>query len=235
MPILPEVIKNLIIINVLMFFASYVFQPTMHEHLAMYPLMSSGFQPYQVITHMFMHGGSFHIFFNMYALFMFGRDSELAMGPKKFLLFYFLTGLGAVVLHQLAGYLELQYALQQLSSEQVDMLYEKGLPLLMNRQTFSDPDLAYANSVLNTPAVGASGAVYGVLVAFGMLYPNRVLMLLFPPMPIKAKYFVMIMGAFELYLILSMHQDNVAHFAHLGGALFGFLLIKYWRSRGERF
>jgi membrane associated rhomboid family serine protease len=227
MPFVPEVIKNLIIINVLMFLASLIFAPTMTEYLAMYPISSELFRPYQIITHMFMHANGFHIFFNMYALFMFGRDSELAMGAKKFLLFYFITGLGAVVLHQLAGYLELQYAISRLSTDEL-ALFEKGLTIK------GDLNLNYVYTVMNTPAVGASGAVYGVLVAFGMLYPNRVLMLLFPPIPIKAKYFVLIMGVIELYLGFQ-NNGNVAHFAHLGGALFGFLLINYWRSRGERF
>lgn len=234
MPFVPEVIKNLIIINVLMFLASLIFEPTMTAYLAMYPVSSEAFRPYQIISHMFMHANGFHIFFNMYALFMFGRDSELAMGAKKFLLFYFITGLGAVVLHQLAGYFELQYALSKLNADEVKDLYQNGLSHIMTNHNYREGHLAYANSVLNTPAVGASGAVYGVLVAFGMLYPNRVLLLLFPPIPIKAKYFVLIMGALELYLGFSMH-DNVAHFAHLGGAIFGFLLINYWRNRGERF
>ena len=123
---LPEVIKNLIIINVLMFLASMIFEPTMTEYLAMYPISSDGFRPYQIVSHMFMHANGFHIFFNMYALFMFGRDSELAMGAKKFLLFYFITGLGAVVLHQLAGYLELQYALSNLSEDEVAFLFNEG-------------------------------------------------------------------------------------------------------------
>jgi membrane associated rhomboid family serine protease len=229
MPFVPEVIKNLIIINVLMFLASLIFAPTMTEYLAMYPFSSELFRPYQIITHMFMHDTQnvFHIFFNMYALFMFGRDSELAMGAKKFLLFYFITGLGAVVLHQLAGYLELQYAISRLSTDEL-ALFEKGLTIK------GDLNLNYVYTVMNTPAVGASGAVYGVLVAFGMLYPNRVLLLLFPPIPIKAKYFVLIMGVIELYLGFQ-NNGNVAHFAHLGGALFGFLLINYWRNRGERF
>jgi membrane associated rhomboid family serine protease len=165
---------------------------------------------------------------------MFGRDTELTMGPKKFLLFYFATGLGAVALHQLAGYVELQYALQALSAEQTQTLYEKGFDLYINNKTFVDENLAYANSVMNQPAVGASGAVYGVLVAFAMLYPNRILMLLFPPIPIKAKYFVLIMAALEVYLSFSIN-DNVAHFAHLGGAILGFLLITYWRKTGEKF
>jgi membrane associated rhomboid family serine protease len=227
MPFVPEVIKYLIIINVLMFLASLIFEPTMTEYLAMYPISSEAFRPYQIITHMFMHANGFHIFFNMYALFMFGRDSELAMGAKKFLLFYFITGLGAVVLHQLAGYLELQYAISRLSTDEL-ALFEKGLTIK------GDLNLNYVYTVMNTPAVGASGAVYGVLVAFGMLYPNRVLLLLFPPIPIKAKYFVLIMGVIELYLGFQ-NNGNVAHFAHLGGALFGFLLINYWRNRGERF
>jgi membrane associated rhomboid family serine protease len=225
MPFVPEVIKNLIIINVLMFLAKLIFDPVITEYLAMYPISSESFRPYQIVSHMFMHGDGFHIFFNMYALFMFGRDSELAMGAKKFLLFYFITGLGAVVLHQIAGYVELQYALSKLSPEEMD-LFEKGFVGTSN--------LNYAHAVLNTPAVGASGAVYGVLVAFAMLYPNRVLLLLFPPIPIKAKYFVLIMGAIELYLGFNP-SGNVAHFAHLGGAIFGFLLINYWRNRGERF
>jgi membrane associated rhomboid family serine protease len=232
---IPEVIKNLIIINVLMFFASLVFHPMMQNYLAMYPVSSEAFQPYQIVSHMFMHGGGFHIFFNMYALFMFGRDVELAVGAKKFLMFYILTGLGAVALHQLAGYFELQYALQQLTEEQKTILYKDGLNAYMNGQNFQDKALAYANSVLNQPAVGASGAVYGVLVSFGMLYPNRVLLLLFPPIPIKAKYFVIIMGALELYMGFALNGDNVAHFAHLGGAIFGFFIIQYWRMKGERF
>jgi membrane associated rhomboid family serine protease len=234
MPFIPEVIKNLIIINVLMFFASQIFFPTMENYLALFPVSSEAFRPYQIISHMFMHGGVFHIFFNMYALFMFGRDTELAMGAKKFLLFYFITGLGAVFLHQLAGYIELQYALQQLRPDELERIHNEGLELIYRRLNFGEPTLKYANAALNAPAVGASGAVYGVLVAFGMLYPNRVLMLLFPPMPIKAKYFVLIMGAMEIYMGFTMN-DNVAHFAHLGGALFGFLLILYWRKQGERF
>jgi membrane associated rhomboid family serine protease len=218
-----------------MFFASLVFHPMMQNYLAMYPVSSEAFQPYQIVSHMFMHGGGFHIFFNMYALFMFGRDVELAVGAKKFLLFYILTGLGAVALHQLAGYFELQYALQQLTEDQKTILYKDGLNAYMNGQNFQDKALAYANSVLNQPAVGASGAVYGVLVSFGMLYPNRVLLLLFPPIPIKAKYFVIIMGALELYMGFALNGDNVAHFAHLGGAIFGFFIIQYWRMKGERF
>ena len=110
-----------------MFFASLVFHPMMQNYLAMYPVCSEAFQPYQIVSHMFMHGGGFHIFFNMYALFMFGRDVELAVGAKKFLMFYILTGLGAVALHQLAGYFELQYALQQLTEDQKTILYKDGL------------------------------------------------------------------------------------------------------------
>jgi membrane associated rhomboid family serine protease len=231
---LPEVVKNLLIINVLMYIASLVF-PTMQHHLALYPFSSEAFQPYQLLSHMFMHGSPTHIFFNMFALFMFGRDTEYTFGAKKFLLFYFVTGLGAALLHQLANYAELQYALSKLTPEHINEVYTNGLSYLSEEKNFRDETLAYANIALNRPAVGASGAVFGILAAFGMLYPNRMIMLLIPPIPMKAKYFVLIMGALELYLGFSQHQSGVAHFAHVGGALFGFLMILYWRSRGEKF
>ena len=232
---LPEVVKNLLIINVLMYIVSLAFHPTMQNYLALYPFSSDQFRPYQLVTHMFMHGSLTHIFFNMFALFMFGRDTEYAFGEKKFLLFYFVTGLGAALLHQLANYAELQYALSKLSPEHINELYTNGLNYLLVEKNFRDESLAYANLALNRPAVGASGAVFGVLAAFGMLYPNRMIMLLIPPIPMKAKYFVLIMGAVELYLGFSQYQSGVAHFAHVGGALFGFLMILYWRSKGEKF
>lgn len=232
---LPEVIKNLLIINILMYIASLIFHPAMQEYLALYPFSSEQFRPYQLVTHMFMHGSPMHIFFNMFALYMFGRDIEWAMGPMKFLLFYFVTGLGAALLHQIANYAELQYALSKLTPEQIQNVYANGLTYLMDNKDFADTYMSYANLALNRPAVGASGAVFGVLAAFGMLYPNRMIMLLIPPIPMKAKYFVLIMGAAELYLGFSQHQSGVAHFAHVGGALFGFLMILYWRRKGEKF
>lgn len=236
MPPIPEVIKNLLIINVLMYLAAAFFGQ-MSEYLALYPIMSEGFQPYQIITHMFMHsmGSIWHIAFNMFALWMFGRDVEYSMGAKKFLIFYFVAGLGAAFLHQVAGYIELQYAMANLTPEQITEVYNNGYDVMMGGQAYKNDDVQYFNAVLNTPAVGASGAIYGVLAAFGLLYPNRMIMLLIPPIPMKAKYFVIIMGAFALFAGVSGAQAGVAHFAHLGGALFGYLMILYWRKQGETF
>lgn len=208
MQVLPEVTKNLIIINVLMFLATLSFERFMYTYLSLFPVQSPLFQPYQVVTHMFMHGSSMHIFFNMFTLFMFGPDIERAFGPKKFLIYYLATGLGAAALHTFVQYIEVSQMAPN-SAELMDML--------------------------GTPTVGASGAIFGLLAAFGMLYPNRMLMLLIPPIPMKAKYFVLIFGAIELYLGLSGKQPGVAHFAHLGGAIFGVLIMLFWRSRGERF
>ncbi len=161
------------------------------------------FRPYQVVTYMFMHGNLMHIFFNMYALYMFGTAVETVWGPKKFLFYYLFTGFGALALQMLVQTIEFNY---------FDL----------------NPYAA------NVPMLGASGAVFGILAAYGMQFPNSELRLLFPPITLKAKYFILIYAALELGLGLSPFQTGVAHFAHLGGALFGFLLIIYWRKRGER-
>ncbi|MCP4439589.1 MAG: rhomboid family intramembrane serine protease [Aureispira sp.] len=208
MQVLPEVTKNLLIINVLMFLATLSFENFMYGNLSLFPVQSPDFQPYQVVTHMFMHGDGMHIFFNMFTLFMFGPDIERAFGPKKFLIYYLGTGLGAAALHTLVQYIEISQL---------------------------DPNTMAYMQHLFTPTVGASGAIFGLLAAFGMLYPNRMIMLLIPPIPMKAKYFVLIFGAIELYLGVSGKQPGVAHFAHLGGAIFGVLMVLFWRKRGERF
>lgn len=233
---IPDVVKNLLIINALMYVASLFFHPYMSDYLAMYPVSSSNFQPYQIITHMFMHDtmSIWHIAFNMFALWMFGREVEYAMGAKKFLLFYLVTGLGAAFLHQVAGYIELQYVAQGLDMSMLDRLNETGkYPSTLD--TATENQLIYAYRVMNIPAVGASGAIYGVLAAFGLLYPNRMIMLLIPPIPMKAKYFVIVMGAFALFAGFTGTQAGVAHFAHLGGAIFGYIMILIWRRRGETF
>lgn len=234
---LPEVTKNLLIINVLMYIAQLTFHPWMSTELAMYPVMSDGFQPYQIITHMFMHSvqSPFHIFFNMFALFMFGRDIENALGAKRFLIFYLLTGLGAAFLHQFAGYLEYQYLISELDPAMVTQIETNGLELIRENKYFVDPIAQQANLALNTRALGASGAIYGLLAAFGMLYPNRMIMLLIPPIPMKAKYFVLIFAGMALYFGITDSQGGIAHFAHLGGAIFGALLIFIWRKSGNRF
>jgi membrane associated rhomboid family serine protease len=171
--------------------------------LAMFYPSSVYFAPYQIITHMFMHGSISHLFFNMFAVFMFGPPLENLWGPKRFLFFYLVTGFGALFLHLFVKYIELHY---------------------MGADPIS----------VNVPVLGASGAVFGVLVGFGMNFPNTRLMLLFPPIPIKAKYFVAGYAVIELFLGLGNFSSGVAHFAHVGGALFGLLLILYWRKYGSR-
>jgi membrane associated rhomboid family serine protease len=259
---IPRVVKNLLIINALMLFADFVASTTfdiqLTRVLGLYYFESEFFQPYQIITHMFMHGGLTHLFFNMFALWMFGRVLESVWGSQRFLIYYFVTGLGAAALHTFVNYLELSSMMasaQNFMSNPTPEVFSAFISDHISRPSrqvydfiisWSDQpgNQAYItqavsmveNSVrqqMNIPTVGASGAVFGVLLAFGMLFPNTRLMLLFPPIPIKAKYFVIAYGAIELYLGLTRPGSNIAHFAHLGGMLFGFLLIKYW-NRNER-
>lgn len=204
---IPPVTRNLIIINVLMFIATLINQDFMVGNFALFYPKSPFFRPWQIITHMFMHGGFWHIFFNMYSLLIFGMVVERAIGSKKFLLFYFVTGLGAVALHLGVEYIQ--------------------------AQAYMASNIANYTALLGTPTLGASGAIYGVLIAFAMLYPNATLTLLFPPIPLKAKWWVLIFAAIELMTGVTGTVAGVAHFAHLGGMLFGFLMIYYWRKTGK--
>lgn len=256
----PPVIKNLVLINIVFFVASWTlpkaFNIDLTAYLALYHPSSPYFKPVQFVTHMFMHASFWHIFFNMYVLWSFGRILEMAWGGKRFLLYYFITGIGAAVLHLLVtGYeiAQLQEGvtaylnspgpeafgqfvnnyLPSASRHVADFSSSWGLDP-QNRSYYVEAE-AFVLDALNhsrdVPTVGASGAVYGVLLAFGMLFPNTVLMLIFPiPLRIKAKYLVLILGGMELLLGLSNSgADNIAHFAHLGGMLFGFFLVRFWR------
>jgi membrane associated rhomboid family serine protease len=236
----PPVVKNLIIINVIMLLATYVvenvFRFDLSGTLGLYFFQSAHFRPFQIITHMFMHGGITHLFFNMFALWMFGRVLEQVWGSQRFFLYYFVTGLGAVVLHSVVNFIEISALKSHLTADQINLVLSDGYSLWEQGKTFSDPQMAKLCTFLNVPTIGASGAVFGVLLAFGMLFPNTELMLLFPPIPIKAKYFVIGYGVIELFMGVSNFKfDNVAHFAHLGGMLFGFILIKYWNRRKDIF
>lgn len=236
---IPLVVKNLLIINVLALLASYAFQSSMgidiNRTLGLYYFQSESFRPFQIVTHMFMHGGLTHLFFNMFALWMFGRVLESVWGGKRFFIYYFVTGLGAAALHTFVNFIEIQSIMANLTPEQIALVKAEGPALWATRQNYLDEGMAALNRALNIPTVGASGAVFGVLLAFGMLFPNTQLMLLIPPIPIKAKYFVIIYGVIELYLGLTKPGSNIAHFAHLGGMLFGFLLIKYWNRTSNKF
>ena len=205
MPRITDVVKNLLIINVLLFLAVQVMQNLpLREMLVLYNPLSQPFKPYQIVTHMFMHADVGHLFFNMFALYMFGTALETTWGPKRFLFFYLFTGLGAMVFHFLIWYLEIYIGYGSLPAQ----IVERPVAVL-----------------------GASGAVFGLLAGFGMLFPNATLMLLIPPIPMKAKYFVILYAVAELLMGVTNTMSGVAHFAHLGGALFGFLLILYWRRR----
>jgi len=203
---IPPVVRNLLIINTLMLLAMSINEEFMLEKFALFYPASPFFKPYQYITYMFMHGGFAHLFFNMYALFLFGSVLEQVWGSKKFFIYYMITGLGAAAFFTFTNWLvSTGYSPEQY----IDLL--------------------------RTPTVGASGAVFGILLGYGMLFPNNVLQLLIPPVALKAKWLVIIYGALELVLGITASGSNIAHFAHIGGMLFGFILIKYWNKKGRMY
>ena len=205
---MPVVTKNLLAINVLAFFAMLAAAKNgidLDSVLGLHFFMAEDFRLYQLVTYMFMHGGFTHLFFNMFALWMFGRQLEYELGSQRFFTYYMVCGIGAALLQLGGGYAEFMHSVA-----------ETGLQASVR--------------LLATPTVGASGAVYGLLLAFGVLHPNNVIMLIFPPIAMKAKWFVVIYGLLELFFGLSGYQAGVAHFAHLGGMLWGFLLL-WWGKR----
>ncbi len=236
--ILPPVVKNLLIINGLFFLATMAlgrYGIDLVELLGLFIPQSEYFRPHQLVSYIFMHGGMNHIFFNMFALWMFGNAIENYWGGKRFLIYYMVTGLGAGFIH--LGVMEIQLfsVLKELSFEQIEMVKNEGSAVLQAGQNYSESALAKLNLLLNTPTVGASGSVFGLLLAFGMMFPNAQIYLYFL-FPIKAKYFVIGYGLIELFSGISNRAgDNVAHFAHLGGMIFGFILIKFWQKKGSRF
>ncbi|MDO9340107.1 MAG: rhomboid family intramembrane serine protease [Bacteroidales bacterium] len=231
---LPPVVKNIIMINALMLLASYaansVFEIDLNSVLGLYFPKSEQFMPVQIVTHMFMHGNFWHLFFNMYALYIFGQVLENVWGPKRFFIYYIVCGLGAALIHESVLAFQYNHLAQALSPENLQLVLDEGTATLNQGKVFSDSAMQSLQIFLNTPTVGASGAIFGVLLAFGVLFPNTQLMLLIPPIPIKAKYFVIIYGAIELYLAVTQSGGNIAHAAHLGGMLFGYLLLRYWRK-----
>ena len=197
------IVKHFIIINVIMFVLTLLAENFMLEKFALFYFNSPFFKPYQLISYIFMHGGFMHILFNMYSLYIFGSVLESVWGGKKFFIYYMVTGIGAALFHLFITYLRI----------------ESGV---------LDPYLA---SII--PMVGASGAIYGLLLAYGVLFPNNVLTLFFPPVSLKAKYMVFVFGGLEFLLGVGGSGDGVAHFAHLGGMLFGFVILMIWK-RGNK-
>jgi len=219
--ILPLIIKNLLIINGLVFLAQITLSDKVpiDNLFALHTWQSSYFKPWQFVTHLFMHGDFGHLFSNMFALWMFGSILENLWGPKRFLTFYLICGLGAALCHMGVLY----YEAEQLISEY------NALPAY-HQSTYT----AVVNAKLNSATVGASGAVFGCLAAFGYLFPNTYIYIYFF-IPMKAKWFVMLYAAFELYSgIRNSAGDDIAHFAHLGGALVGIILVYYWNKTNRK-
>ncbi len=235
---MPVVVKNLLIINGLFFLATIslggAFQINLIKVLGLHMPGSPDFEPYQLVTHMFMHANFSHVFFNMFALWMFGTAIENLMGSKRFLTYYLITGFGAAFLHLGVSYLEALSLRSELlaagySAADLKHFIETGSYRMISEA--SESTMVAFLSKYFIPTVGASGAVFGILLAFGMFFPNSYIYLFFA-IPIKAKFFVMAYGAMELYFGITS-DGNIAHFAHLGGMLFGFLLIRYWRRKRQ--
>lgn len=233
----PPVVKNLIIINAAMLLLNYMFlritkTVDLNYYLGLYYFQSPLFHPWQIVTHMFMHGGFAHLFFNMWALWIFGKTLESVWGSKRFLIYYLVTGLGAMFFHTLVNYIIWAPKVEALEAfYSVDHVNMKLLAtILQPGNQFYDVGIA-----LRTPTVGASGAVFGVLLAFGMLFPNTPLFIIPIPVPIKAKWLVIGYGALEIYLAITQPGSNIAHVAHVGGMIFGFILIKIWNKYTRNF
>ena len=209
---MPAAVKNIIFINVIVMLMTSLKENFMYETFALFYPTSPFFHWWQPVTHMFMHGGFWHLIFNMYTLSIFGSVLERVWGTKKFLLFYFVTGLGAALIHTGVEWLQMQSWLSQAAEG-------------------STAAITSIHLLKMTPTVGASGAIYGVLMGYAMLYPDTVLSLLIPPISLKAKWFVLIFAAIELFTGVTGTGGNIAHFAHLGGLIFGFLLIWYWKKK----
>lgn len=228
---LPPVVKNLLMINIICFIGSLIFDQANRMFGVYYP-DSPFFRIWQIITYMFMHGGLAHLFFNMFALFMFGPVLEQLMGSKRFINFYLITGLGALVLQFGVQAVEVYSITGTVSARnwlQFDMLANRVYPM---HPALTEETYIKLASIYRTTMVGASGAIYGLLIAFGYLFPNTSLYLMFIPVPVKAKYFIPVLIALELFLGVSrVAGTSIAHFAHIGGALFGFILIKVWKIR----
>ncbi len=242
---LTDTVKHLIIINVIFFIAGMVspgLREVLYTKLALFFPQNPNFAPWQFVTHMFMHGSLMHLFFNMFGLAMFGTALEALWGRNKFLVFYFATGIGAGLIYTLVNYWQFNQVFNDIQalgyspSEIYDYLNGSQYPTIWNNQ-IGEGSVNSLFQTYKTSAVGASGALYGVLVAFAFKYPNAELALIFLPIPFKAKYFVPVLVALDLFLGLGGGQSifggygtGIAHFAHVGGALIGYLLMLYFRK-----
>lgn len=235
---MPDVVKNLVILNALFFLATIVFQGQniyLDDYLGLHYPSSEKFAPYQYATHFFMHGGILHIFFNMFGLVVLGSHLERLWGPKRFILFYFSTAIGAAILYQVVQGIQIYQICGEVFPDFEIVQWVETSP---GWGYFITDPVGYSNVAMfhEIGVVGASGAVYGLIAAFALLFPNTQFMLLFPPIPIKAKWLALILLGAALYLGFKNNSgDNVAHFAHLGGMLFAFIFIKIWQKDRSNF
>jgi membrane associated rhomboid family serine protease len=255
---LTPVVRVILILNVLVFFVT---NDAIIRQFGLHSFLSDRFNPIQLLTHMFLHGGFGHIFSNMIGLIVFGPMLEQFWGSRRFTFFYLFCGIGAALLFSGVNYWEMKDVVDAVQSYRLEpgydafsafvdqhasSYYDQLIPFMEKFKSYpNDPktvqdSLTIVNQIVgsqvNEPMVGASGAIFGVIMAFGLLFPNTQLFLLFPPIPIKAKYLVIFYGAYELYSgVYRAQTDNVAHFAHIGGMLFAFILVKYWNSQRKTF
>lgn len=232
---IPPITRNIIIINVIVFIAAF-FLPQLNDFLSAYYPFSPSFKSWQVITHMFMHGSLIHILFNMMTLFSFGPILEQSLGEKKYLILYFLSGLGAFFLYNLWNFVEVQQLTSQLQAMNIDakdflnsVLSNPNQALIHNE---AEANLA---GIYFGRMVGASGAIFGVIAAFATLYPEAKIGIMFIPVPMKVKYVIPILVIISIYLGVSGNGGGIAHLAHVGGALVGWILARIWRKHLYRF
>ena len=236
------VVWNIIIINILCLIATTVLRSKsgieLNDTLGLHFVLSEKFRVYQFFTYMFMHAGVEHILFNMFAVYMFGRLFEMFWGGKKFLFYYLVAGLGAAIVQQTVWYIDYCSIASHIADMPAVMSHisTEGAKALAESLNYSDEYMGRLNILMNIPTVGASGAVFGILLAFGYMFPKEKLYMFFLPIPIPARVFVIVYGLIELFAgVANFSWDNVAHFAHLGGLLFGLVLLLIWKKRGKLF
>ncbi|MDE6541188.1 MAG: rhomboid family intramembrane serine protease [Muribaculaceae bacterium] len=232
---IPPVTKNLAGICIVVWLAMALvpqLDRAVTRWCAMYYFSSPGYMPFQLVTYLFLHGGFTHMFFNMFALVMFGSVIERALGSERFLVYFMACGIGAGLIQEAVSAVFVHKYMAMFPPQAADYIIDQGWTLMQQGRIYTDVTAATLNALVNTPLVGASGAIFGVLLAFGMLFPNQPIYMWFIPVPIKAKWFVAGYGLLELSLGLGGVADNVAHFAHLGGMLIGLVMILYWKKKG---
>lgn len=262
---LTPVVKNLLIVNVIISILNYILGGQINNLFGLPVISSDYFMPYQLFTYMWLHGGITHILFNMIGLIVFGPVLENLWGPKRFLIFYFVVGIGAGVFYGVADYIEKNPAIEAAEiyadNQDPEAYYTYIVKYMPDYLKTDYLDLAYGTyenyrenpdselwkakalenvigikqSIMRSQMVGASGAIYGLLMAFGMLFPNMQLMLIFPPIPIRAKYLVFGLAVFAIYSEINRSGGNVAHLAHLGGMLIAFILMKVWNQQRNNY